>query len=171
MSAPRLPDDGASCAAGRAAGMSRSSRTPCPPAGEDRRCTTTTSTRRSTCSRASRRSRSATKRFHAPAGELAFAPRGVPHTLAERSGARARYLLVSTPAGFERLLRPHRRGAGRVNVRCCWRSADIVVGRDGGPATPLVCTPAGFESLLPAHRRAEAGVDPPPEALEPWPRW
>jgi mannose-6-phosphate isomerase-like protein (cupin superfamily) len=35
-------------------------------------------------------------------GELAFAPRGVPHTLANRSGAPARYVLVCTPAGFER---------------------------------------------------------------------
>jgi quercetin dioxygenase-like cupin family protein len=36
------------------------------------------------------------------AGEFAFVPRGVPHTLANRSGARARYLLICTPAGFER---------------------------------------------------------------------
>jgi quercetin dioxygenase-like cupin family protein len=36
------------------------------------------------------------------AGELAFVPRGVPHTLANRSGASARYLIVCTPAGFER---------------------------------------------------------------------
>ena len=35
-------------------------------------------------------------------GELAFAPRGVPHTLANRSDAPARYVLVCTPAGFER---------------------------------------------------------------------
>jgi quercetin dioxygenase-like cupin family protein len=35
-------------------------------------------------------------------GELAFAPRNVPHTFANRSGAEARYLLVCTPAGFER---------------------------------------------------------------------
>ena len=35
-------------------------------------------------------------------GELAFAPRGVPHTVANFSGAPARYLLVCTPAGFER---------------------------------------------------------------------
>jgi quercetin dioxygenase-like cupin family protein len=38
----------------------------------------------------------------AGAGELVFAPRDVPHTLANRSGAPARYLLVITPAGFER---------------------------------------------------------------------
>jgi quercetin dioxygenase-like cupin family protein len=35
-------------------------------------------------------------------GELAFAPRGVRHTLANRSDAPARYVLVCTPAGFER---------------------------------------------------------------------
>lgn len=37
-------------------------------------------------------------------GELAFAPRGVAHTLANRSDAPARYLLVCTPAGFERVM-------------------------------------------------------------------
>jgi mannose-6-phosphate isomerase-like protein (cupin superfamily) len=36
------------------------------------------------------------------AGELAFAPRGVAHTLANLSEAPARYVLVCTPAGFER---------------------------------------------------------------------
>jgi quercetin dioxygenase-like cupin family protein len=36
------------------------------------------------------------------AGELAFAPRNVAHALANRSGAPARYVLVCTPAGFER---------------------------------------------------------------------
>ena len=36
------------------------------------------------------------------AGELAFAPRNVPHALANHSDADARYVLVCTPAGFER---------------------------------------------------------------------
>ena len=36
------------------------------------------------------------------AGELSFAPRNVPHTLANHSDAPARYVLVCTPAGFER---------------------------------------------------------------------
>jgi mannose-6-phosphate isomerase-like protein (cupin superfamily) len=36
------------------------------------------------------------------AGELAFAPRCVPHTYANLSGAGARALIVCTPAGFER---------------------------------------------------------------------
>ena len=36
------------------------------------------------------------------AGELAFAPRNVPHTYANRSDAPARFVLVCTPAGFER---------------------------------------------------------------------
>jgi quercetin dioxygenase-like cupin family protein len=35
-------------------------------------------------------------------GEFAFAPRGVPHTLANHGGGPARYVLVCTPAGFER---------------------------------------------------------------------
>jgi quercetin dioxygenase-like cupin family protein len=35
-------------------------------------------------------------------GELSFAPRNVPHALANHSDAPARYLLVCTPAGFER---------------------------------------------------------------------
>ncbi|MGY1631053.1 cupin domain-containing protein [Geodermatophilus sp. SYSU D01186] len=36
------------------------------------------------------------------AGQLAFAPRGTAHALANRRDAPARYLLVCTPAGFER---------------------------------------------------------------------
>jgi quercetin dioxygenase-like cupin family protein len=36
------------------------------------------------------------------AGELSFAPRNVPHTLANHGDTLARYLLVCTPAGFER---------------------------------------------------------------------
>jgi quercetin dioxygenase-like cupin family protein len=35
-------------------------------------------------------------------GELSFAPRNVPHTLANHGDAPARYVLVCTPAGFER---------------------------------------------------------------------
>ena len=37
------------------------------------------------------------------AGELSFAPRNVPHALANHTDADARYLLVCTPAGLERL--------------------------------------------------------------------
>lgn len=40
--------------------------------------------------------------FTRRAGELAFAPRGVPHTYANLSDAPVRALLVITPAGFER---------------------------------------------------------------------
>jgi quercetin dioxygenase-like cupin family protein len=36
------------------------------------------------------------------AGELAFALGGMPHTLANRSAASARSLIICTPAGFER---------------------------------------------------------------------
>jgi quercetin dioxygenase-like cupin family protein len=35
-------------------------------------------------------------------GELSFAARNVPHTLANHGDAPARYVLVCTPAGFER---------------------------------------------------------------------
>src|SRR5262245_60444120 len=38
----------------------------------------------------------------ARAGQLAFALGGTPHTLANRSAAAARFLIVCTPAGFER---------------------------------------------------------------------
>jgi quercetin dioxygenase-like cupin family protein len=41
--------------------------------------------------------------FTRRAGEFAFAPRNVPHALANHSDADARYLLVCTPAGLERL--------------------------------------------------------------------
>jgi quercetin dioxygenase-like cupin family protein len=33
----------------------------------------------------------------------------------------------------------------------------------------LVCTPAGFERYFQRMAAKQAGVDPPPEALEPWP--
>jgi quercetin dioxygenase-like cupin family protein len=36
------------------------------------------------------------------AGDFVFAPRGVPHTLANQSDEPATYVLVITPAGFER---------------------------------------------------------------------
>jgi quercetin dioxygenase-like cupin family protein len=36
------------------------------------------------------------------AGDFVFAPRGVPHTLANHSEGPAKYVLVITPAGFER---------------------------------------------------------------------
>jgi quercetin dioxygenase-like cupin family protein len=40
--------------------------------------------------------------FTRGSGELAFAPRDVPHTYANHSDAPARALIVCTPAGFER---------------------------------------------------------------------
>ncbi len=38
----------------------------------------------------------------AGAGDLAFAPGGIPHTLTNRSSTPARFLIVCTPARFER---------------------------------------------------------------------
>lgn len=40
--------------------------------------------------------------FRVEAGELAFAPRGVPHTFRNLAAEVARYLIVCTPAAFER---------------------------------------------------------------------
>jgi quercetin dioxygenase-like cupin family protein len=40
--------------------------------------------------------------FSGKAGEIAFAPRGVPHTYANLSSAPTRHLIICTPAGFER---------------------------------------------------------------------
>jgi quercetin dioxygenase-like cupin family protein len=40
----------------------------------------------------------------ARAGEFGFAPGGVPHTLANRSDAPVRFLILCSPAGFEREL-------------------------------------------------------------------
>jgi quercetin dioxygenase-like cupin family protein len=40
--------------------------------------------------------------FKLTAGQVAFAPRGVPHTYANLSGVPARQLIICTPAGFER---------------------------------------------------------------------
>jgi quercetin dioxygenase-like cupin family protein len=50
----------------------------------------------------------------AGAGELAFAPRGVPHTLANHSDAPVRFVIAFTPAGFEREFA--RRAATRAGV-------------------------------------------------------
>jgi quercetin dioxygenase-like cupin family protein len=54
------------------------------------------------------------KQTTAKAGELAFAPRRVPHTLANLTDTPARFLLVITPAGFERELA--RRAAKEAGV-------------------------------------------------------
>jgi quercetin dioxygenase-like cupin family protein len=40
---------------------------------------------------------------------------------------------------------------------------------DAEARTLLICTPAGFERYFQRMAAREAGVDPPPEALEPWP--
>jgi hypothetical protein len=35
--------------------------------------------------------------------------------------------------------------------------------------TLIICTPAGFERYFQRMAARDAGVEPPPEALEPWP--
>ena len=185
------------------------------------------------------------------AGQTAFAPGGSVHTLANLSDAPARYLLVITPAGFERrfdgsgpvpettvvgppiqpgLATPLPEPDGRINVlvrgadsdgrvsvmdnhvgangggpplhhhefdeafyilegevtfqvgeeRVVRRAGELAFARGGVTHTfanlsgaearqLLVCTPAGFERYFQRMAAEQAGVDPPPEALEPWP--
>jgi quercetin dioxygenase-like cupin family protein len=191
----------------------------------------------------------------AAAGRFAFARGGAVHTLANLADAPARYLLIITPAGFERyfdrsggevpettVVGPRidpRAAAGasplpasgaRINVlvrgaESAGRVAlmDNRVGTGGG-GPPLhfhdfdeafyvvdgevtfqlgdelhvrrvgelafarrgvhhtfanlgdaaarqliICTPAGFERYFQQMAARDAGVEPPPEALEPWP--
>jgi quercetin dioxygenase-like cupin family protein len=191
----------------------------------------------------------------AAAGRFAFVRGGAVHTLANLADAPARYLLVITPAGFERYFdrdgadvpettvvgpsidpragsgaKPLPASASGINVLV--RGADSAgrvavmdnhVGADaGGPPLHfhdfdeaffvvdgeltfqlgeelhvrragelafarrgehhtfanlsgagarqlIVCTPAGFERYFQRMAARAAGVEPPPEALEPWP--
>ena len=202
-------------------------------------------------------------------GELVFAPRGAAHTLTNLSEAPARYLLLCTPAGFERhfarveaelagvdppawalgdvpevvrvgprigerddlTIAPAKElKRGRINVLLRGDQSgervavmdNVVAAGTGGPplhhhdfdetfyivegeltfqlgeellprragelafarrgahhafANPsgadarmlLVCTPAGFEHYFDRMAARDAGVEPPPEALKPWP--
>src|SRR5215208_192918 len=55
------------------------------------------------------------------AGEIAFAPRGVPHTYANLSSSPTRHLIICTPAGFERYfarMAAERRGRSRPKGPC-----------------------------------------------------
>jgi mannose-6-phosphate isomerase-like protein (cupin superfamily) len=205
----------------------------------------------------------------ATSGQFAFARGGVHHTLANPRAAEARYLLICTPAGFERYFdrvaaenagveprasarepspevirvgprigersdlppaRPLEGVAGRIRVllrgadsqgrvavmdnsvpagvkgpphhhhefdegffvidgELTFRLGDELVTRRAGELAfaprgahhsfanrsdsdarmLLVCTPAGFERYFQRIAAREAGVEPPPEALEPWP--
>jgi quercetin dioxygenase-like cupin family protein len=195
----------------------------------------------------------------AAAGQFAFAPGGTVHTLANRADAPARYLLVLTPAGFERYFEGIAAGGEppgpvpetivvgpqidpgaqatplpaddvRINVRVrgadsegrvalmdnrvgadaggpplhhhdfdeafyvlegeltfqlgderlVRRAGDLAFARRGAHHTfanlsgaearqLIVCTPAGFERYFQRMAARDAGVDPPPEAFEPWP--
>jgi mannose-6-phosphate isomerase-like protein (cupin superfamily) len=86
------------------------------------------------------------------AGGMAFAPRGVTHTLGERSGAPARYLFACTPAGFERYfdrIAAERAGAEPPASALGPVPETIVVGGGSAPAP----------AASPPRRRA-----PPPSA-------
>jgi quercetin dioxygenase-like cupin family protein len=69
--------------------------------------------------------------FTRQVGELAFAPRDVPHTYANRSDAPARALTICTPAGFERYfarMRAERDGPSRSSCST-WSSHSRWVSR------------------------------------------
>ena len=87
------------------------------------------------------------------AGEIAFAPRGVPHTFANQSGADARHVIVITPAGFERYFdRLAARAAGVDPPATAARGwAEVTkVGPQIGDRRP---------AARPAAARAAAGLD------------
>ena len=68
----------------------------------------------------------------ARAGDLVFAPRRVPHTFTNRSGAPARFVIVFTPAGFERYFA--RMAAERAGVEPpAWALAPLPEVRRVGP--------------------------------------
>jgi quercetin dioxygenase-like cupin family protein len=79
-------------------------------------------------------------------GDLVFAPRGAPHTLANLSEATVRYLIIFTPAGFERSLA--RRTAERAGSAApAWALAPA-------PEVIIVGPPISRESLPPSHSEA-----------------
>ena len=92
---------------------SASSRSRCRHAGTALRSITTTSTRRSTSSTAQLTFQVGEELATAGPGSLTFAPRGSHHTLANLGDSPARYLLICTPGGFERMfIRLEARKAG-----------------------------------------------------------
>ena len=167
-------------------------------------------------------------------GGFAFAPRGVPHSVANVGDMPARCLRMATAAGAGdgeplapnvvqelpgrvKVLLLGADSGGRISVmdnvvpakttgpplhyhdfdeafyilegEATFRVGDELVTRGpgevaGGPGGAhhcfsnrgdadvrwlLVCTPAGFERYFQQMAAKEAGVEPPPEALEPWP--
>jgi quercetin dioxygenase-like cupin family protein len=165
-------------------------------------------------------------------GGFAFAPRGVPHTVANESAGAARYVHMAAPAEGAPPLGPTvvQDMSGRVKVllrgadsggqlalmdnvvppgakgpplhhhdfdeafyllegEATFQLGDDLVTRHAGELVwaprgahhtfanqsgadirwLLICVPAGFERYFQRIAADEAGVDPPPDALEPWP--
>ena len=101
------------------------------------------------------------------AGELAFAPRGVAHTLANHSDAPARYLLVCTPAGFERYFARMNEDPPRVGAAGRSRSRSSGSARRSGSHDRGMRLP-----VMPpvAPMLAKVGADLPPGAFYE-PKW
>ena len=75
------------------------------------------------------------------AGELAFAPRNVAHTFANLSGAPARYVLVCTPASFERYfarMEAEQAGVEPPEWRCRAGPRSRASGRGSGNDIPVL---------------------------------
>ena len=170
---------------------------------------------------------------HLRQGGLLFAPRGVPHTVANAGDGPGRYVVFKAPApeadadlpaklvedvpGRVKVLLRGADSGGRIALMDTVVPAgekgpplhhhdfdelfyilegeatfqlgeDLVVRRagelvwaprgahhtfanqsDGDIRWLLMCTPSGFERYFQRMAAKEAGVDPPPEALEPWP--
>ena len=82
----------------------------------------------------------------ATAGQMVFAPRGAVHTLANRSDASARYLLVITPAGFEHYFSALARGEEITDeLRATWPAVEVLGGQidADAPASPLPAVERG----------------------------
>ena len=72
------------------------------------------------------------------AGEVGFAPSGTPHTLANRGAKVARFVIVCTPAGFEREFA--RRAAAEAGVEPpAWAMQPIPKVTVVGPRIGLAC--------------------------------
>ena len=87
----------------------------------------------------------------AAAGQMVFAPRGAAHTLANRSDAPARYLLVITPAGFERYFSALAAGEEiTAELRATWPAVETLGGQidADAPASPLPEVERGRISVM-----------------------
>jgi mannose-6-phosphate isomerase-like protein (cupin superfamily) len=92
------------------------------------------------------------------AGELGFARGGIPHTLANRGETPTRFLIICTPAGFEREFA--RRAAAQTGIEApAWARQEIpkvvIVGPRIGENTLTTDAPTPEARLQPRQLHAE----------------